>query len=162
MLGRALPAQPTDAVGADAQVSRDFTTESRKRALRATRGDDKTFSSESRKYTVPVNGRGPIASASRSGEEVIITDTSVMVRAAIAKEFGIRCIHFVPLPDGRVLEYGTPSGAEMLYAELLTQLIRRFISAPTIGQCFQLAMEIVWVLKALMFTDDRKQVMEGC
>ena len=75
--------------------------------------------------------------------------------------FGIRCIHFVPLPDGRVLEYGTPSGAEMLYAELLTQLIRRFISAPTIGQCFQLAMEIVWVLKALMFTDDRKQVMEG-
>jgi len=88
----------------------DFTTASRKTSPATVRGDDKTFSSESMGYRLDANGDGPVATAARSGKEVYIADTSTMKRAGLAKEFGIKRVHFVPF-DGGVLEYGTPAGA---------------------------------------------------
>ena len=52
---------------------------------------------------------GPIATAARSGKEMVIEDPSIsktFKRAALAKEFSVSNIHIVPCKDG-VLEYGT-------------------------------------------------------
>ena len=71
-------------------VVQDYTTEARRKAMRRVRGDDKLFATESRRYTLPVNGTGPIATAARKNMQVTIKDTSQMKRAALAKEFGIK------------------------------------------------------------------------
>jgi hypothetical protein len=43
-----------------------------------------------------------------------------MNRRELAKEFGIKKIHFVPLPDGKgVVEYGTPSNEDVQLPELV-------------------------------------------
>jgi len=79
----------------------------RVRALKASRGDDKSYTSESLLMSFPADGKGPIATTGRSGKEIVIADASNsnMKRAALAKEFGVGDIHFVPCRDG-VLEYG--------------------------------------------------------
>jgi hypothetical protein len=92
------------------KVVADYVTESRKRALKAARGDDETFCSKSREITIDANGDGPIATAFKTGKEATIVDASEMKRAALAKEFGVKRIHFIPTECG-VLEYGTPSNA---------------------------------------------------
>jgi hypothetical protein len=71
-------------------VVQDYTTEARRKAMRRVRGDDKLFATESRRYTLPVNGTGPIATAARKNMQVTIKDTSQMQRADLAKEFGIK------------------------------------------------------------------------
>lgn len=62
------------------RVAEDFTHESRKKALRKVRGDDKSFASESRNFSPPVNGTDPIASAARSGSKMVIKDPSWAVK----------------------------------------------------------------------------------
>jgi hypothetical protein len=99
-------------------VAEDFTTEERRRALRAVRKDDKTFATESRIYRPNVDGKGPIATAWRTGQQVRLLDTSGMLRAKLAEEFGIKKILFQPVSNG-VLEVGTPSDETMLYFDLL-------------------------------------------
>jgi hypothetical protein len=71
-------------------VVQDYTTEARRKAMRRVRGDDKLFATESRRYTLPVNGTGPIATAARKNMQVTIKDTSQMQRADLAKEFGVK------------------------------------------------------------------------
>ena len=100
-------------------AKREFTTQARKEALRKARHDDKTFSSESMRFEFPVNGNGPIATSARTKTETVITDFSNMNRRELAKEFGIKKIHFVPLPDGSVVEYGTPSDEDVQLPELV-------------------------------------------
>jgi len=90
------------------EVVADYTTESRRLALAKIRGDDKTFATESRAYNIAVDGDGPIATAWRTGEEGVIDDVSTMKRKDLAKEFGIKRVHFVPTPDG-IYEYGVPA-----------------------------------------------------
>jgi len=89
------------------KVVADYVTDARRRALKASRGDDETFCSKSRAVSIDANGDGPIATAAKTGKEVTVIDTSTMRRAALAKEFGIKHIHFVPTEAG-VLEYGVP------------------------------------------------------
>jgi len=90
-------------------VKADYVTDARKKSLAATRADDKTFCSESKGVLIPADGNGPIATAFREGREVNVTDTSVMKRADLAKEFGVARVVFVPT-DGGVLEFGCPDG----------------------------------------------------
>jgi len=85
----------------------DYVTDARRESLKVSRGDDETFCSKSRGVTIDANGGGPIATAAKTGKEVDIMDTSVMKRAALAKEFGIHHLHFVPTDEG-VLEFGIP------------------------------------------------------
>merc|ERR1719343_988405 len=94
------------------KVVADYVTDSRKRALQATRGDNETFCSKSRDVTIDANGDGPIATAFKTNKEVTIVDTSVMKRAALAKEFDVKRVHFIPT-EGGVFEYGSPGSAEL-------------------------------------------------
>jgi len=84
-----------------------YLTTERERALLSLRSDGKSYTSESIKMSFPKDGDGPIAIAARSGKEVVIEDAanSKMKRAALAQEFNIGNLHFVPCRDG-VLEYG--------------------------------------------------------
>jgi len=91
-------------------VIADYVTESRKEALKLARGDDETFCSRSREVTLDANGDGPVATAFKTGKEVILKDASKMKRAALAEEFGLSTFHFVPTETG-VLEYGIPKTA---------------------------------------------------
>ena len=54
--------------------------------------------------------QGPVATAFKTGQESVVSDVTQMKRADLAKEFGIKKVHFVPTEEG-VLEYGTPSTA---------------------------------------------------
>jgi len=92
------------------KVIADYVTESRKEALKLARGDDETFCSRSREVTLDANGDGPVATAFKTGKEVILKDASKMKRAALAEEFGLSTFHFVPTETG-VLEYGIPKTA---------------------------------------------------
>lgn len=94
------------------KVTADYVSDSRKKLLRETRGDDETFCSKSKGVTLDVNGDGPVATAFREGKEVTVVDTSVMKRAAEAKEFDIDKVFFVPIEDG-VLEFGIPANVFM-------------------------------------------------
>jgi hypothetical protein len=91
-------------------VIADYVTESRKEALKLARGDDETFCSRSREVSLDANGDGPVATAFKTGKEVILRDSSKMKRAALAEEFGLASFHFVPTQTG-VLEYGIPKTA---------------------------------------------------
>lgn len=89
-------------------VVADHVTAARKLALSKVRSDDKTFCSESREYELDAMGDGPVATAARTGKELVVDDVSTMKRAAIAEEFGISKIVWLPV-EGGVLEYGVPS-----------------------------------------------------
>eukprot|EP00931_Biecheleriopsis_adriatica_P099021 TRINITY_DN7325_c0_g2_i1.p1 TRINITY_DN7325_c0_g2~~TRINITY_DN7325_c0_g2_i1.p1 ORF type:complete len:630 (-),score=126.82 TRINITY_DN7325_c0_g2_i1:42-1931(-) len=92
------------------KVVADYVTEARREALRLARGDNETFCSKSRAFTLDANGDGPVSTAFKTGKEVILRDLSKMKRAALAEEFGIAAFHFVPSKTG-VLEYGIPKSA---------------------------------------------------
>jgi len=91
----------------------DFLTESRRKALAQVRGDGKSFASVSRGQRLNAKGDGPVALAARVGKEIVIdskTMDGVMKRASLAREYGIKRLHFVPTNEG-VFEYGTPNDA---------------------------------------------------
>merc|ERR1711956_160663 len=92
-------------------VGASYVIPERVRALKAARGDDKSYTSESALVKIPVDSEGPVATAARSGKEITLEDptadsNSNFRRASLAKEFNIGTCHFVPCRDG-VLEYGT-------------------------------------------------------
>jgi len=89
-------------------IKANHVTTARRAALKQVRGDDKTFCSESTAFKIPAEGQGPIATAARTGETVVVDDVSTMKRAALAQEFQINKFRFVPV-EGGVLEYGVPS-----------------------------------------------------
>jgi hypothetical protein len=90
-----------------------FLTVERVRALKASGGDGKSYTSESITMSFPATGDGPIATAARSGKEVVIKDASnsKMKRVELAKTYNVGDVHFVPCKDG-VLEYGTAKGTD--------------------------------------------------
>jgi hypothetical protein len=106
------------------KITADYVTDERKRSLKAARGDDESFCSKSREVTLDAEGTGPVATAFKKQQEVIVTDVSVMKRAALAREFGITNIHLVPTEDG-VLEYGTPASATLSGATLMASMKMR-------------------------------------
>jgi hypothetical protein len=86
------------------------------RALKASRGDEKTYVSESSDMSFELDGEGPVATAARSNKEIIIEDAALFTsytlvrlgsfkRMTLASEFSVKNIHFVPCRDG-VIEYG--------------------------------------------------------
>ena len=81
-------------------VIADYVTESRKEALKLARGVDETFCSQSREVNIDANGDGPIATALKTGKEVILRDSSKMKRAALAEEFGLASFRCVPTQSG--------------------------------------------------------------
>jgi hypothetical protein len=81
----------------------DYVLPERVRALRQSRGDSKSYTSESEEYVFDANGEGPIAKAFRTRTEVVIegaATSSVFKRRELAEEFGVGNIHFVPTEDG--------------------------------------------------------------
>merc|ERR1719343_670254 len=110
--------------GKNFKVLADYVTDSRRRALHAARGDNETFCSKSRDVTIDASGDGPIATAFKTKKEVTIVDASTMKRAAIAKEFGIKRVHFIPTECG-VLEYGTPTNTFLTSNTLAASLKMR-------------------------------------
>lgn len=100
--------------GDELKVTAGYTTPERRAALKAARGDDVTFESKSRAFTIDANGDGLIATALKTRKAQFIKDPSAskMKRAELAKEFGIGSIHFVSTGVG-VLEYGVPASARL-------------------------------------------------
>lgn len=90
------------------EVAADYVVPERAFALEQKRGDKKTFASESRKFKLPADGSGYVATAARSGKAFTIADAKSdpkLLRHEIAKEFNMGEVHVVPCKDG-VLEYG--------------------------------------------------------
>jgi hypothetical protein len=77
----------------------DYTTDARKAEMKQKRGDDKVFAAESRKFTDHefVLGKGPIATAFKTGKDVTVVDTSVFARPFIHVAF---CYPYGRLPRG--------------------------------------------------------------
>jgi len=95
--------------GEEFVVGASYVLPERLRALKAARGDDKSYTSESALVKIPADGTGPVATAFRSGKEVTLEDPAAdpnFKRGSLAKEFNVGRCHFVPCKDG-VLEYGT-------------------------------------------------------
>ena len=92
------------------RVVADHMDAARRVKLREVRGDDKTFCSESYGFSLDSAGRGPIATAARTGKTQSVSDASecqTFKRRALAAEFDIQNVFFVPSALG-VIEYGTP------------------------------------------------------
>jgi len=97
--------------GSSFKCAADYVIPEQLRALRQYRGDEKSYTSESEQYIIDANGLGPCATAYRVGKSIVIEDAASAVsfqRAALAREFGVGNLHFVPTADG-VLEYGVAS-----------------------------------------------------
>jgi len=95
-------------VGDEYVVGASYITPERVNVLKSTRGDDKTYTSESWGLKLPADGKGPVSTAARSGAEIVIEDPASddgFHRKDLAKEFKVGRCHFVPCRDG-VLEYG--------------------------------------------------------
>ena len=130
-----------------------YTAEARRRALRRVRGDDKSFASESAKLSIPVNALSPIAKAVKTGEEVVINAGAggflekmhSPERRSLAKEFGIRHVHFVPV-NGGVMEYGRPAGEEVECIKLLNLLVVDTLHPSSPKALFKSVLEILAVL----------------
>jgi len=110
--------------GESFKIVADYVSDTREKTLKASRGDDETFCSKSRGVAIDDNGDGPLATAAKTGKEVKIMDTSVMKRAALAKEFGISEVHFIPTEAG-VLEFGMPENAILTGPTLAASLKMR-------------------------------------
>ena len=101
-------------VAADYEVAASINSRVRRRS------DGQSFISASRQLDLPAEGAGPVATAVRLGEEVVVgfgydcgtIAAEKMKRAAVAKEFDIKTIHFVPF-EGGVIEYGVTSAASL-------------------------------------------------
>merc|ERR1711865_943272 len=97
-----------DNSGDEYVVGASYITPERVNVLKSTRGDDKTYTSESWGLKLPADGKGPVSTAARSGAEIVIEDPASddgFHRKDLAKEFKVGRCHFVPCRDG-VLEYG--------------------------------------------------------
>jgi len=155
--------------GSQFVAKRDFTTAARIKAMRQVRGDDKLFATESAKYRLPADADGPVAYAVRSGREQVMEkdDLRKMKRWPIIKEFGIKKIHMIPMEDGSVLEYGTPSGEEVALLELLgllvqeMLLIRTLVSKSGLWKLFTVSLETLSVLRLIAATEGPLKVMSG-
>ena len=97
------------------------------------RGDGESFVKISRDLTLDSDGDGPVATALRTNEEVVVVfannedysenGCASMKRGAKAREHGICNIHFVPVVDEKsgksgVLEYGVSTTAQLSRATL--------------------------------------------
>ena len=99
------------------KVAADYVIPEQLRALRQYRGDEKSYTSESEQFVIDAHGLGPCATAYRVGKSIVITDAAEAVsfqRAALAREFGVGNLHFVPTADG-VLEYGVASASQSFF-----------------------------------------------
>ena len=98
-------------VGGTYMLRGEYMIPERRRALRQTRGDDESYMSRSDELfssLLDATGQGPIATASRSGVEVVIQDVDASTsfqRKDLARELGVSDVHFVPLRGGAVLEF---------------------------------------------------------
>jgi len=103
-------------VGDEYICGASYTKSDYARALKAVRGDDKTYASESAEMTFGAEGEGPVATAARSNKEITIEDAALFTsytlvrlgsfkRMSLAAEYNVKNIHFVPCRDG-VIEYG--------------------------------------------------------
>jgi len=94
-------------------------------------------------------------------------DLRKMKRWPIIKEFGIKKIHMIPMEDGSVLEYGTPSGEEVALLELLgllvqeMLLIRTLVSKSGLWKLFTVSLETLSVLRLIAATEGPLKVMSG-
>ena len=139
-------------------VVKDYTTAARKKAQRRVRGDDKLYATESRRFTPRVDGTGPIATTYRTGKQVIIDDVRQLTqRAAIAQEFGVKRIFFVPV-DGGVLEYGTPSGEEVMLFNLLQLTVAQMVQPGSFRAFFKLLGELFLCLRLLITVEENNLV----
>ena len=91
-------------------VGGDFVQPHRVARLRALRGDDKTFVTESRGFQLPVDGESMVSQAFHQGKEVKLQSAgdekaSGFKRADLAKEFNVDVVCCAPCAGG-VLEYG--------------------------------------------------------
>eukprot|EP00802_Teleaulax_amphioxeia_P014813 Tamp_14891.p1 GENE.Tamp_14891~~Tamp_14891.p1 ORF type:complete len:499 (-),score=110.50 Tamp_14891:93-1508(-) len=126
-----------------------YGTEARKRALRSVRGDDKTFASESVKLEFSARGQAPMARAARQREEVVLDcgadgflkGINSPQRRALAKEFGIKHIHFLPV-EGGVVEYGRNGGEEVEIIKLLNALIYLILHPVGVRDCLKKVSEV--------------------
>lgn len=87
----------------------EYVSPQRKKAMQNRRGDDKTFSSQSRLQTLGPDST--VASVVKTQRELFISnamDHTKFTRGALAQEFGIKCVRMIPC-EGGVLEYGVPS-----------------------------------------------------
>jgi len=135
------------------RVIAHYSTDARKRALREVRGDDKTFASESAKLSIPGTGNNLIATAERTGEEVIISNPGrfwSLKRRKLALEFGIKHIHFVPVPGGGVMEYGRLAGEELEIVKLLNLQVPQVLRPTSVGTFIKSMAEISWLLLLLV------------
>lgn len=134
------------------RVAGQYTTSSRKRALRAVRGDDKTFASESAKLAIPGTGSNLIATAARDGQEVVISNPGRMwslQRRSLAQQFGIKHIHFVPVQGG-VMEYGRIAGEELEIVKLLALLMPQITHPASLFSFMRAVYETFWLLMLLV------------
>ena len=104
-------------VGDKYAVRGDYIIPERLRSLRQARGDEESYTSRTEEqYSLLIDayGSGPIASAQRSGVEVVIENAATakkFKRKQLALEFGVSNVHFVPLAGAVVLEYGRGGAA---------------------------------------------------
>ena len=78
--------------GEEYVVAADFVRPARALALKAARGDEKTFSSETRGVKIPKSGDNMVATAAASGKEEVLQNpeaSSTFKRASLAKEFNV-------------------------------------------------------------------------
>ena len=85
-------------------------------------------------------------------------DTLVRV-SELAKEFGIKKIHFVPV-DGGVLEYGTPSSEEVVLLELLGLTVSQMMHPGSPQRFFRLIGELFLCLRLLIAVEE-SNLIEG-
>ena len=95
--------------GDEFKVIANYETREEIKRRKQLRGDDESFVKISSALTLSGNGDGPVATALRKREEVVVVFTgeedysdngcSSMKRGAKAREHGICSIHFVPVDD---------------------------------------------------------------
>ena len=86
---------------------------------------------------------------------------TTMQRSKLAREFGIKEIHFVPTGDGRVIEYGTPSGEEVMCLQLLSLLIEETASTRSPKTFFYNIFEILGLLRLIVVIEGPLHIVAG-
>ena len=98
-----------------------------------------------------------MARAARTGEEVVLDcgpdgylkGISSPQRRALAKEFGIKHIHFVPVAGG-VVEYGRAAGEEVEITRLLNALMYQILHPQGVRDCVKKLGEVGQLLVMLV------------
>jgi hypothetical protein len=102
-------------------VAAHFVLPGHKAALKKSRGDDKDFASESRKVRLPIGGGNMVALAASSGKPVVLENpvgSKIFKRGAIAKEFKVTSIRFVPCRGGVLVIFS------ILFAPVCREFVR--------------------------------------